>query len=141
MFTEKLQVSNALTARLGTILNLKILVRELAQAAREVARCERAVVVYVDSEKRTLSIAAIAADDSPSFKRTPISYDPNDVGIWGWIHHEAYFATPEEIAAESSLAPLMQALGMDGFYSLPLHIADALAGIILVDNPSDHRPI
>lgn len=141
LLIEKLKVANGLTARLGTNLNLKSLVRELAQAAREIANCERAVVLLVDSANRTLSIASIAAAEVPQFKRTPTPYNPNEPAVWAWMHGEPFLTQAGEIAADSSLEPLLQVLEMDGFYSLPLRNTDALSGVILLDNPFTRAPL
>lgn len=141
LLIEKLKVANGLTARLGTNLNLKSLVRELAQAAREIANCERAVVLLADSANRTLSIASIAAAEVPQFKRTPAPYNPNEPAVWAWIHGEPFLAQAGEIRADSSLAPLLQVLEMNNFYSLPLRNTDALSGVILLDNPFTRAPL
>lgn len=141
LLIEKLKVANGLTARLGTNLNLKSLVRELAQAAREIANCERAVVLLADSANRTLSIASIAAAEVPQFKRTPAPYNPNEPAVWAWIHGEPFLAQAGEIGADSSLAPLMQVLEMNNFYSLPLRNTDALSGVILLDNLFTRAPL
>ena len=139
LLIEKLQVANALTARLGTILSIKSLTRELAQAAREITQCERAAILLVDSERATFSIGAVDAIDMPSFSRNAVSYNPAEPAFAAWLRGESYLA--HDITAESSLSTLMQTLEIDSFYSLPLLIAEAPAGVIIVANQSTHPPL
>ena len=138
---EKLRIANALTKRIGMILSLTALVRELARAARELAKSERAVILVADDENGTLSIATIAADETTKIERTIPIYNQDDLGINAWLRGESFAAAAGEIATQSPLYHLTQALDMDGFYSVPLHIADQLAAVIVVDNPSTHAPI
>src|SRR5664279_3336032 len=138
---EKLQAANALTKRLGMILSLTALVRELAKAARELAKSERAVILLADDENATLSIATIAADEPTKMDRTISIYNQNDPGIDAWLRDEPFASEAGTVASPSALYHLAQAINMDGFYSIPLHIADQLAAVILVDNPSNHAPI
>jgi signal transduction histidine kinase len=138
---EKLQAANALTRRLGMILSLTALVRELAKAARELANSERAGILLADDENATLSIATIAADEPMKIDRTISIYNQNDPGIDAWLRDEPFASEVGAVASPSALYHLTQAINMDGFYSVPLHIADQLAAVILVDNPSNHTPI
>ncbi len=142
---EKLQAANALTTRLGTVLRLSDLVRELAQAARELARCERAVILVADDEGEALSIAAVApAEGAPtnrSFSISNQSFSQGDACINAWLRGEPYAAASGSILRESPLYYLVQVLNLDGFYSIPLCIAHRLAGVILVDNPWERATI
>jgi signal transduction histidine kinase len=138
---ENLKVANALTKRIGMILSLTALVRELARASRELAKSERAVILVADDENATLSIATIAADEVAKIERTLSIYNQDYPGINAWLRDEPFAAAPGDITPESPLDHLSQALDMDGFYSVPLHIADQLAAVIIVDNPSNHAPV
>src|SRR5215207_3826068 len=141
LLIEKLQVANALTARLGTILSIKSLTRELAQAAREITQSERAAILLVDSERATFSIGAVDAPDTPPFNRTVVSYSPAEPAFAAWLRGESYLAHTGDITAESPLFGLMQTLEIDSFYSQPLLIAEAPAGVIIVANQTTHPPL
>jgi signal transduction histidine kinase len=138
LLIEKLQVANALTARLGTILSIKSLTRELAQAAREITQSERAAILLVDSERATFSVGAVDAAEIPPFNRTAVSYSPAEPAFAAWLRGESYLAQTGDITAESPLSGLMQTLEIDSFYSLPLLIAEAPAGVIIVANQTTH---
>ncbi len=138
---EKLQAANALTKRLGMILSLTALVRELAKAARELAKSERALVLLADDENATLSIATVAADEAVRIERTISIHNQDSPGIDAWLHNEPFVSEPGTLAPQSSLHHLAQALDMDSFYSLPLHISGQLAAVIIVDNPTSHTQI
>lgn len=139
---DKLHAASALTRRLGMILNLKSFLRELARASCELATCERAVVLLADSENATLSVAAIAGAEASQMNRSFSIYNQQDDRIVSaWLHREPRLVQRGEIGAHSPLYHLIQALAMDGFYSVPLHVGETLAGVILVDNFSDHAPL
>lgn len=140
LLIEKLQVANALTARLGTILSLKSLTRELAQAAREITQSELAAILLVDSERATFSVGAVDALSTPSVSRSAVSYNALEAPFAAWRRGEPFFAPAGAIALESPLNTLMQTLEIDSFYSLPLLIAEAPAGVIVVANHADHAP-
>ncbi len=139
--TDQLQAANALTIRIGKVLSLKAAVSELARFTRELAHCERVVVLIADDENATLSIAAIADEDNSEVESSFSIYHQNDPVIDAWLQHRSYRSVPGEVTDQSPLQPFLQALGMDGFYSLPLHNSETLAGVILADNPSNRVPI
>ena len=138
---ENLQAANALTKRLGMILSLTALVRELAKAARELAKSERAVILLVDDENATLSVATVAAEEVIKVERTISIHNQDSPGIDAWLHNKPYISQPGSLDPQSSLYHLAQAFNMDGFYSLPLHISGQLAAVIIVDNPNSHAPV
>ncbi|MFN8564262.1 MAG: ATP-binding protein [Anaerolineae bacterium] len=139
---EKLRAANALTARLGTILNLPTLARALAQAALELAECQRAVLLLADDDSASLSIAAQAGIEISVPKRAVSIYgQDDDPGINAWRRGTPFAVLPGEVQRQSPLYHIGQALDMDGFYSLPLLVDGVLAGVILVDNPSTRAPL
>ncbi|HVU15100.1 MAG TPA: ATP-binding protein, partial [Phototrophicaceae bacterium] len=138
---EKLEAAHALTMRIGLILSLTALVRELARASRELAYSERAVILLADEENATLSIAAIDPAEGSPLNRPFSIFNRDDASVNAWNQHKAYTCASGELAQQSPLSNLAQVLNMDGFYSLPLHISGVLAGVILLDNPSNHAPL
>jgi signal transduction histidine kinase/GAF domain-containing protein len=138
---DKLHAASALTRRLGMILNLKSFLRELARASCELAASERAVILLADSENATLSIAAIAGAEASQMNRSFSIYNQDDRIVNAWLRREPRLVQPGEITPQSPLYHLIQALAMDGFYSVPLQVGETLAGVILVDNFSDHAPL
>ena len=88
---EQLQAANALTVRLGAILSLDPLVRELAKTAQELARAERAIVLLSDNENATLTVAAIT--DGEQIKLTFSIFNQEDAGIAAWLRSEPFAAT------------------------------------------------
>jgi transcriptional regulator with GAF, ATPase, and Fis domain len=138
---EQVKAANALTIRLGTILKLDQLVNELASVTRTLALSERSIVLVADEENATLSIAAVAADQSPTLNLTFSIYDRTAIGISAWYRGEPFFAAPGELVPESALSELAQKLGMDSFCSVPLRVMQTLVAVIIVDNPTTHQPI
>lgn len=138
---EKLRAANALTSRLGTILDLPALARELVQAARELAGSERAVLLITGDSGINLSIAAADGGEKPASKRPFSIASPDDPVIAAWHHGTPFASLPGELSRQSPLYHLEQALDMDGFFSVPLLTTGALVGVLLVDNPSMHMPV
>ncbi|MCC6802404.1 MAG: GAF domain-containing protein [Anaerolineae bacterium] len=138
---EKLRAANALTSRLGTILDLPALARELVKAARELAGTERAVLLVANDSGSTLSIGAVAGSEAAASRRPFSIAHPDDPGVSAWLRGIPYDSLPGEITRQSPLYHLQQMLDMDGFFSLPLVTTGALAGVLLVDNPSTHAPV
>ena len=136
---ETLQTANALTIRLGAILSLNSLVRELSQAARELAASERAFVLISDDENATLSTAATT--DAEQIHRTFSIYNQEDIGIQAWLRGEPFAAAAGELTSDAPLFGLAQALNIKELYSIPLKVAQTLVGVIIVDNPISHAPI
>lgn len=134
LLLEKLQVANALTARLGTILSIKSLTRELAQAAREITQTECAAILLVDAERATFSVGAVDSVATKTVNRSATPYHADEPAFAAWLRGETYFAQNGDMNAPSALLPLLNALEAESFYSLPLLIADAPAGVILVAN-------
>lgn len=138
---EKLRAANALTSRLGTILNLPTLARELALAARELAGCERAIILVAEDESVALSVAGVAGTETSPPNRPFSILTQDDPGIAAWLLGTPFAAEPGEVPRQSPLFHMEQLLDMDGFYSVPLLVAGALAGVILVDNPVSRTPL
>src|SRR5512134_3138828 len=93
---EQLQAANALTVRLGAILSLDPLVRELAKTAQELARSERAVVMLFNDENATLTVAAIT--DTEQVKLTFSIFNQEHADISAWLRSEPFAATSSELA-------------------------------------------
>ncbi len=130
---KNLTVAHALTLRFGSILNLNELVRELATATCELSNCECAVVLLADSENATLSVAAATGSFQPEL--TFSIYNPTEPAIVAWLNQQSFAAQIADLAADSVLASLLQMLHMDRCFSVPLHAANTLLGVIIVDDP------
>ena len=130
---QNLTVAHALTLRFGSILNLNELVRELASAACELSHCKCAVVLLADSENATLSVAATTGSFQPEF--TFSIYNPTEPAIVAWLNQQPFAAQLADLDADSALASLLQMLHLDRCFSVPLHAADTLIGVIVVDDP------
>ena len=136
----RLQAANTLTRRLGSILSVSSLVRELAAVAREFAVSERALILVTDPDSGALTLAAVAADVA-SNNRTLTIYQREDPILDAWGRGESFLAAAGNITPQSPLYPLAQSLNVSSFYSVPLRAGGTLAGVILVDNPSSAAPI
>ncbi len=136
---KSLTVAHALTVRFGTILNLSELVRELAAAACELTQCERCIVLLADVENATLTVAATSQPPLPQL--TFSTYNGSDPGIIAWLNHTPFAARQADLDPESLLASVTKTLQIDNFFSLPLHEADTLIVVLIVDNPHNHQPV
>jgi signal transduction histidine kinase len=127
---DAISAANAITRRLGTLLDLEQLTQELTAAVCEYAAAERAVLLVHDEPNGVLR----------DRNQLSIHVNERDPIVRGWLSGVGKTVDPAALGAES---PFTQAaVSLDApFYTLPLVAGDLLQGVVLVANPTTKQPI
>jgi signal transduction histidine kinase len=137
-----------LMLRLGTVLDLALLVKRLPQAVLDIAGVERVAVLIADEDEVTLRLygvegAHLPADGTALHERVFFSlFNHDDYSpVSAWRNGEAHAVSAAGLPPGSPLEALAAALKLDEFLTIPLQIDQMLVGLLVADNPSSHSPL
>jgi signal transduction histidine kinase len=146
--SEPLKAANELTLRLGTLLDLEQMVKQLPRAVIDMARVERVALLIADDDQVTLRLYGVEGANVPSDVHTLRErvffsiFNRDDIPeVAAWQNGQTYAVTADALPDNSPLAAPVAALKLDEFLTVPLRVADRLAGVLLVDNPRSHAPV
>jgi signal transduction histidine kinase len=142
------KAANELTLRLGTLLDLEQLVKQLPRAVIEMAGIERAALLIADDDQVTFRLYSVDGVQVPTdlhsmrdriffsiFSREELP------SVSAWKKGETHAVSADALPDGSPLEQLVSALKLDAFLTVPLRVADRLVGVLLVDNPESHASV
>lgn len=142
------RAANELTLRVGALLDLDQLAKQLPLAVIEIVGVERAAVFLADNDQATLRLCGIEGADAPAdvaalSERLFFSiYNRGSFpSLTAWERGETHFSSVETMPDGSPLQEIVGALKLREFVTLPLRVDDKLIGLLLVDNPQSQRPL
>lgn len=129
-----LRAAHALTQRIGIVLDLGDLQRQLVQAVADLTHQGRVLLLLLDEENAVLRLTADSGGHTPTREQLFFSvFAPEDDPILGaWLHGLPYQVESGQLDERSRLYRLSQTLHLDGFYGVPLLDHDRVAGVIII---------
>lgn len=142
---EYYKAAYELALKLGVLLDLDQLVKQLPLAILEIADVERAAILITDDDQVTLRLygvegVALPADIATLRERvffSLFSYEDNP-SVHAWNRGETHRASAAQIPEGSPLKTLVTVLTLRDFLTIPLRIDNRLIGVLLVDNPQSN---
>jgi two-component system, OmpR family, phosphate regulon sensor histidine kinase PhoR len=137
-----LRAAHALVQRVGTLLDLGELQRQLVQAVVDLTTSKRALLLVLDEENAVLRIAADSAGqpgrEQPFFS---VFARENDPVLLAWMDGQPYGAERAQIGETSPLNRLCQMLQFDEIYGVPLLDQRQVMGILVITKPLEGEPL
>lgn len=142
------KTANELTLRLGTLLDLEQMVKQLPRVVVEMARVERVALLSADDDQVTLRLYSVEGAHVPPEMHTlrdrvffSIFSREDFPAVSAWQKGQPHAVTANSLPDGSPLAQLVSALKLEAFLTVPLRVADRLVGVLLADNPESHTPV
>lgn len=126
-----LRAAHSLVQRVGTLLDVGDLQRQLVQATADLTSSERALLLLLDEENAVLRIAADSQGQSSREQPFFSVFEPeNDPVLSAWMDGRPNGAERAQMGETSPLNRLCQMLQLDGLYGVPLLDRRQVIGIL-----------
>lgn len=142
------KVAYDLMLRLGSLLELEQLLKQLPLAIREILGVERVSLLLADDDQATLRLYAVEGaqvpDDVQGLRNRVFFsiYERDDFpSVKAWLDGQVYRASAAAMPQDSPLEIVVETLKLTEFLSAPLNVDDTLVGVLLVDNPDTQTPL
>ena len=139
------KAANELTLRLGTLLDLEQLVKQLPRTIIDMTGVERVALLIADDDQVTFRLYSVEGAQVPSDLHSMRDriffsiFSHEDLpSVSAWKNGQTHATTAD---AGSPLEQLVSALKLEAFLTVPLRVAEKLVGLLVVDNPESHTPI
>lgn len=142
------KLAHDLMLRLGSLLDLEQVLKQLPLAVMEIVGVERVTLLLADDDQATLRLCAVEGAHAPADMQAlrqrvflSIYNREEHPTVTAWLKGQVYASSADTLLPGSPLEILVDVLQLREFLTVPLHVDDNLVGVLVVDNPESKAPL